>query len=281
LAINRVNGDTNARPDVNRVSIKAKGLAERSGDFLRGHRRTIGAIQVGQDNGKFIAAQPSRRFRLAHAGAQSLSRLLEQPIAGGMAQGVIDIFEVIEVDQQHGQEPAGTVCAAQCLEQGVAEESAIGQTGQRVVESEPLRPFFGVPPLHCGSDRGGYSANKMDVVGHNRPRLGAPGFENANRGLIAPDRNSDRTDDPAFTKQGRDLKALLHPEIMTNGRFSGSKCMSRRPSGVGRQLRMRYAVVLPTGGGSHRKDIARGQPFHDHGALCRETVGDDRGRLPQ
>ena len=150
-----------------------------------------------------------------------------------------------------------------------------------VVKSEPLRLFFGVPPLNCGSDCGGYGANKVDVVGHNCPQLGAPGFDDAKRGLIAPDRNGDRTDDPTLTKQGRDLKALLHPEIMTDGRFSGSKRISRRPVKVGRQLRMSHAVVLPTGGGSHRKDIVRRQPFHDHSALRRETVGDDRSRLPQ
>jgi hypothetical protein len=129
LPVKRANRDPNARADMEIVAVQVKGLAEHSDHFLRSRRSTTGIIQFGQDQGKLIAPQSRGWVRLPHTGAQSLGRLLQQPITSGMTQAVVHVLEVIEVNQQHGQLPAIAVCAAQRLGQMVAEESTIGETG--------------------------------------------------------------------------------------------------------------------------------------------------------
>ena len=59
----------------------------------------------------------------------------KQLVAAGVAQRVVDLLELVEVDEVDGERPA----AAQARHSGVhlvAEERAVGQAGQRVVAGQ-------------------------------------------------------------------------------------------------------------------------------------------------
>jgi hypothetical protein len=143
------------------------------------------------------------------------------------------------------------------------------------MQREPLHAVFSVPPLDGGGDRCSYGANKMDVIGRNRPRLGVPRFENAEGGLLSPNRDSDRTDDPAFTQNRGNLKALLQSEIVAHGWFSGPKCITGSGFRIGWPSGASQDIILPTGYRSHPKDIARGQMFYESSAFGWETIRDN------
>ena len=58
---------------------------------------------------------------------------LQQPVADGMAERIVDELEVVEVDAQHSERAVGASALRQCLGHAHAEEDAVGQVGQGVV----------------------------------------------------------------------------------------------------------------------------------------------------
>src|SRR5437016_14038061 len=61
---------------------------------------TQGLIQrtLPEQHAKFISSQARQRIALAHPRSQDRSELAQQGISGGMATGVIDEFELIQVE---------------------------------------------------------------------------------------------------------------------------------------------------------------------------------------
>ena len=67
--------------------------------------------------------------------AEALGDLLEQLVAGVVAEAVVDLLEAVEVDEQHGERRrAERSRPRERLVEPVAEERAVGETGQAVVE---------------------------------------------------------------------------------------------------------------------------------------------------
>ena len=65
---------------------------------------------------------------------EPLRHLLEQAVAVVVAERVVDLLEVVEVHQHHGDDVAGALAGRDRLVDAVAEQHAIRQVGQRVVE---------------------------------------------------------------------------------------------------------------------------------------------------
>ena len=63
---------------------------------------------------------------------QPLGHLVEQLVADGVAHGVVDHLEVVDVDEQHG----GRLVRVEPLGERGAEPGAVGQAGERVVQRE-------------------------------------------------------------------------------------------------------------------------------------------------
>ena len=72
---------------------------------------------------------------------QPAAQLLQQLIAGTVAQGVIDLFEVIHIDENQGE--AGclvTAVAGHGMMQVIHQQRPVWQLGQRVVQGIELEP---------------------------------------------------------------------------------------------------------------------------------------------
>ncbi|KFB74143.1 MAG: hypothetical protein AW09_000573 [Candidatus Accumulibacter phosphatis] len=67
---------------------------------LSGQRRFVAIGGFEQDH-ELVAAQACHRVFCAHAVEQAQRRLLEQFVAGGMTEGVVDHLEVVEIDEHH------------------------------------------------------------------------------------------------------------------------------------------------------------------------------------
>ncbi len=72
---------------------------------------------VGQDDDEFFAAPTSHEVEGAQAVVEGLGDHAEHVVADGVAVGVVDVFEVVDVDKQHAEAP---VVAAEFFE-GVVE----------------------------------------------------------------------------------------------------------------------------------------------------------------
>lgn len=73
--------------------------------------------------------------------------LLEQPVAGGVAEGVVDGLEVIQIDEQQGADQIVAARLAKGVGQGFVQLAAVGQAGQLVVIGEILDAALGLLAL--------------------------------------------------------------------------------------------------------------------------------------
>ncbi len=93
-----------------------------------------GALDPGvlQQQGELVAAQAGHRVALAGHRPQAGGHLHQQLVARGVPEPVVDVLEVVQVAEHHRQ--LARAAAAQGVVQAVAEQPAVGQPGQRVVQ---------------------------------------------------------------------------------------------------------------------------------------------------
>lgn len=89
----------------------------------------VGALDQHRE---FIAADPSHHVSRPHAGGQSVSDGDQDAVSGGMAETVVDEFEIVEVQRHDGHRPAILDAQRQRLGQPVAEQCPVGQPGQGI-----------------------------------------------------------------------------------------------------------------------------------------------------
>jgi hypothetical protein len=71
----------------------------------RQHCRVLGLSQLRQDQGELVTAQARHCVACANAGVEPLRDFFQEPISGGVAERVVDILEVVEIEQQERNSP--------------------------------------------------------------------------------------------------------------------------------------------------------------------------------
>jgi len=100
--------------------------------------------QLFQEHRELVPAQARYQVLGPHALPQAFGHFLQQPVAGGMSQGVVDPLEAIEVQEQHGHAVAMALGAFQGLLQAGAEQQPVGQAGQGVVMRQVAEAVAGL-----------------------------------------------------------------------------------------------------------------------------------------
>ncbi|WRL63368.1 hypothetical protein U6N30_27080 [Blastococcus brunescens] len=106
-----------------------QGLAQPLGHVL-GLRDTV---DERQQDGELVPAEPGDGVALPQHRLQSRAHLAEQLVAVGVAQGVVDLLEAVQVDQQQGDLAVRPAGGGESLVEAVAQQLPVGQTGQGVV----------------------------------------------------------------------------------------------------------------------------------------------------
>jgi hypothetical protein len=132
VARREAGGDPDAGRDLEVLSEDREGDRERGDEARRdGHGGTqLGLVE--QQHRELVAAEASGHVPGPHARLDALGDGGEQPVAGRMAHGVVDVLEVVEVEEQHDRHPA----RRRVLDGSVdllGEQAAVGEPGQRVV----------------------------------------------------------------------------------------------------------------------------------------------------
>lgn len=108
---------------------------------IAGRSSSIGTDAVGD-------GAPNRKpWRIE----QPQSERLQQRVASGVAVGVVDLLEIIDVDNQDCDPGAGNKCRGDLLQQPALPDGAIGQAGQSVMVGQPLGMAMGA--LKVGTSR--------------------------------------------------------------------------------------------------------------------------------
>jgi hypothetical protein len=88
-------------------------------DFVDANDRILGVHRIGEQDHKFIAAVATDRVGATHANKQTLGYGLQNTVAYGMPQGVVDVLEAIHVKIQHRQFLPVALCQRHRLRQPV------------------------------------------------------------------------------------------------------------------------------------------------------------------
>ena len=108
---------------------RAHGLERALGQLVDG--QLVG--EPGQQDGELVAAHPGHGVLAPDGVHQALAHLLDQVVPGGVPLGVVDRFEVVEVDEEHAHRLTDPARPDQLLFDPVLEEAAVGQPGEGVV----------------------------------------------------------------------------------------------------------------------------------------------------
>ena len=113
-------------------------IAQRNGQRLE-HRSAVSAassalLDVLQQDRELVAAEAGRGVAGADARVEPLGDLDEHLVAGSVAEAVVDGLEVVEVEEHDGEAAALAPRAGRGVADALAEQRAVGQAGDGIVE---------------------------------------------------------------------------------------------------------------------------------------------------
>ena len=97
---------------------------------------------AGREHGELVAAQPGDRVAGAQRVAQPLAADRQQPVARGVAERIVDLLEVIEVEERDH----GGASLREHISDPLLEVRAVREPGERILERQPLQGVVAHPP---------------------------------------------------------------------------------------------------------------------------------------
>ena len=88
---------------------------------------------------EFVAAEPRGGVGSAHALADALGRLDQQPVAGQVAEAVVDELELVDVEEEHGDLAVGALGSRERVIEAIDEERAVRQSREGIGQGLPYR----------------------------------------------------------------------------------------------------------------------------------------------
>ncbi|ODS03010.1 hypothetical protein AUC71_12115 [Methyloceanibacter marginalis] len=105
----------------------------------------LGRLDLLSDDGELVTAKPADEIDLSNIFLQARGDLLQQRIAGGMAERVVHLLEAVEVETEHRDDVAVALGARDRTVKMLPELHPIGQAGERIVQGQEVDPVLGVP----------------------------------------------------------------------------------------------------------------------------------------
>ena len=105
-AVLGVVGEADARAHVEHHAVEHEGVVERAHEPL-GQPLAVLQREAGEEDGELVAAEAGERVVGAQGAAEPAADLLQEPVAVGVAEGVVDGLEVVEVDDHQHERLVG------------------------------------------------------------------------------------------------------------------------------------------------------------------------------
>ena len=132
--------DADAGRDVGHGVAELEGLRQVRDDLLGHGLHVLGVGDPRQDHRELVAAETRNRVGLARAGADAARGLHQQVVAHEVAQRVVDLLEVVQIDQKQRQRATRARGLADLVLEPLPQHAPIGQAGEHVE--------VGLPPDH-------------------------------------------------------------------------------------------------------------------------------------
>ena len=131
------------------------GPRELAQDLVGHDARALRPLEVRQDHHELVAALAGDGVHLAHAGAQAPRHVLQDVVAGVVAQRVVEELEAVEVEEEHRHVALLAARLHDRLVEAVLHEAPVGQPRERVVVRHVVDGALGVQALGHVLDEGG------------------------------------------------------------------------------------------------------------------------------
>ncbi len=146
LTVGRKGADANTHRDIEVVAANAMGRRQRREHFGCRDGCVFYLIEFRKHDHKFVSAEAADRVRDADTCLQPLRHRLQQHVSHRVPERVIDVFEPIEVYEQHGQAGVAAPGRRNRLGQPVVQQRSVRQVGEHVVlrqmrQSQRHRPL--------------------------------------------------------------------------------------------------------------------------------------------
>ena len=120
----------------------------------RGQRLHVaGAGKPLQHHGELVAAEAGHDVAGAHGAPDAVGHFLQEPVAGVVAERVVDDLERVQVEEEQRHLAAVAARAGRGAGELVVEELAVGDAGQRVVLGQVVEVQVGLLALDGVADR--------------------------------------------------------------------------------------------------------------------------------
>jgi hypothetical protein len=117
--------------------------------------RVLDPAHSGQQQRELVPPEAGDGVVVAQAFAKPLRHVLEQAVAAGVAERVVDHLEAVDVHEQQGQPLAVAARVVDRHLEAVPEEEPVRQAGQGVVEGQVPDLLLRLPAVRDVADDGG------------------------------------------------------------------------------------------------------------------------------
>ena len=131
-------GDADAGGGMDLLALEVEWPGYRRQDLVGQGDHFGGLADLRLHEGEFVAAQPGQRVGGADRGGDPLRDSAQQLVADGVAQGVVDVPEAIEIEQQDRNHAALAAGAGQLLAEPIVQQGPVGQAGEPIVQGQTL-----------------------------------------------------------------------------------------------------------------------------------------------
>ena len=141
--------DAHTGGDGHLAARKSDGGGEGFHDACRNHLGNIGIAELGEQHDELVATHSYHGVACADGGLKTSRGDAENLVAGVMSEGIVDVFESVQVEHQQRESLLVAFCAFQCAEQSILEDHAGCQSGEGIVERHVAKAFFAFAKEIC------------------------------------------------------------------------------------------------------------------------------------
>ena len=264
-----IDADAGARAQDDLVVVGPARLGEAVEKPARHERGVVGAGEVLHEHDELVTPDARDEVGAAGPGSQPLGHRLQDGVAGGVAEPVVDRLEAVEVEKdERTARPLASGAGERAL-QGVEEERAVGQPGEAVVAREALELRLRALPLQEEGEEAADVGEGRDPFLVPRPGALAPHLEHPEHLAAHPDRDG----------EGHAGAALRRPVPRRRLLLEGAQ--GERVGGRGGDDRRAGARRRPAEDGRGRIALRHPEPGLAAVQAVDEGVEHGRGRLGQ
>ncbi|MEZ5906976.1 MAG: hypothetical protein R3C69_18415 [Geminicoccaceae bacterium] len=141
-AVARKQADADAAARLQELALELERLAQHGEQLGRDIGSGGRSLQVAQHHGEFVAAEPGDRVGIPQHPGQPLAHCPQQRIARVVAEPVVDLLEVIEIEHQEGTQVAWSATVGEIALQPLEQHPTVGEPGEAIALGEHPDPLL-------------------------------------------------------------------------------------------------------------------------------------------